>query len=102
MAFSKKKSIDHVFLVNFINNYHVRIPDKSGELIDKDNQVCGYQLTLSEHDYSSVFTYLLGEYVRDEDIAGLIDSPPYIIIVTPLQLEIILDYVNISSLNPNT
>jgi hypothetical protein len=45
---------------------------------------CGYQLTLSEHDYSDVQTYLLEDYIQDED------DPAYVTVVTPAQLETIL------------
>ncbi len=84
------KIIDCSFLVDFVKEYPVRSPAKSGELINKNNQVCGYQLTLSEHDFSNVKTYLLEEYIQAED------DPKNVTGVTDLQLEITLDYIKVS------
>jgi len=81
------------FLIEFIAHYRARKPDRSGTLINKNNQEVGYQLTLSENDYSDVKTYLLKEYIQNED------NPENVVSVTPLQLEIILDYISINALS---
>lgn len=85
------------FLIDFIKYYNERNPDKSGTLINKDNQEVGYQITISNIQdgiYSNVKTYLLDEHIQDED------DPQNVIEVTELQLEIILDYVSVRALCP--
>ncbi len=84
------------FLIDFITQYPQRNPGKSGTLINKDNREVGYQITLSDIDYSNVKTYLLEEYIQAED------DPKNVTGVTDLQLEIILDYVSIKILNSDT
>ena len=75
-------------LIDFINHYNKRNRSKSVILVNKFNQQVGYQITIS-NDYSNVKTYLLQRYIDSED------DPEYVIPVTRLQLEIILDYVSI-------
>jgi len=76
---------DFIF-VDFLIQYYVRNKDKSGTLINKDDCPVGYQLTLSIHDYSNVQTYLLEDYF----VLGK-DDPNYVKVITPSQLNTILD-----------
>nr|QBK85482.1 MAG: hypothetical protein LCMAC101_00690 [Marseillevirus LCMAC101] len=76
-------TIDY-FLIDFMVQYYARNQEKSGILTNGSGRECGYQLTLSKHDYSNVQTYLLEDYVRDED------DLDYVMVVSPSQLDIIL------------
>jgi len=80
------------FLIEFIHYYNMRNPNLSSTLINVDNQEVGYRIIFSENNFSDIKSFLLEEYAHDKD-------DPTVVTVTPLQLEIILDYVTVSVLN---